>query len=183
MATLSLDLSKRSTGWAIWADNTDVPRFGSWVLGSEFTSPGRVCLKLHQMMADLHKVCPFDRLYFENPLTQMERGGHSGPQNDIQLKLVGHAESFGEAFGLRTVMGINLSSWRKHFVGSMPRGTKRKEWKDYAIERCQQYGWRPRNDDEADALGLLDYALDLQGIVPPWRAGEVLRAPLGRALA
>jgi len=81
------------------------------------------------------------------------------------------------------VMGINLSSWRKHFVGSMPRGTKRKEWKDYAIERCQQYGWRPRNDDEADALGLLDYALDLQGIVPPWRAGEVLRAPLGRALA
>ena len=180
MTILSLDLSKRSTGWAWWTPESAAPRMGHWQLGSELTSDGRTCIKLHQMLADLHKVCPFERLYFEKPLTQMERGGNSSAANDIQIKLVAHAESFAEAYGLRTVLGVNLASWRKHFVGSMPRGTKRKQWKDFCIERCRQYGWAPRNDDEADAAGLLDYAIELNGLTPPWRVGEVLCQPLGR---
>lgn len=178
MSTLSLDISKRSTGWAIWADGWDAPRYGHVVIGSEHTSDGRSCLKMHRVLADLHKVHGFERLYFEKPLTQLERGGNSNAANDIQIKLVAHAESFGEAYGLRTVMGINIASWRKFFVGRMPRGTRSQDWKYYATQRCQQYGWKPRNSDEADALGILDYACELQGIMPPWRAHEVLREPL-----
>jgi hypothetical protein len=175
---IALDLSKRSTGYAIWQPETERPFYGSVQLGSEFTSDGRCCLKLHRVLADLHKVHKFDRLYFEKPLTQIERGGNSNAGNDIQLKLVGHAESFGEAFRLRTIMGVNISSWRKFFVGRMPRGTKSKDWKAYADERCRQYGWSPRTTDEADALGLLDYCCELQGIIPPWRRHEVLRPAL-----
>ena len=72
-----------------------------------------------------------------------------------------------------------MASWRRHFIGKMPRGTKSKEWKDYAKERCLQYGWSVRTDDESDALGLLDYGCELRGIVPPWRTDEVLRPILG----
>ena len=181
MSIIALDLSKRSTGWAIWHPDWEAPRYGSVQLGSEFSSDGRTCLKLHQVLADLHSTLGFDGMYFEKPLTQMERGGNSNAGNDIQLKLVGHAESFAEAFGLRIVMGVNISSWRKFFVGRMPRGTKSKDWKDFAAERARQYGWKPKNSDEADALGVLDYACDLQGIIPPWRQNEVLRQPLGAA--
>lgn len=180
MSIIALDLSKRSTGWAAWQSGWDAPRHGSVQLGSEYTSDGKTCIKLHQVLSDLRRtICRFDSLYFEKPLTQMQRGGMSNASNDIQVKLVGHAESFGEAMGLRIIMGIDIASWRKFFVGRMPRGTKSKDWKDYAEERCRQYGWKPRKNDEADALGLLDYACELQGIIPPWRECEVLRAPLG----
>jgi hypothetical protein len=181
MSSLTLDISKSSMGWALWAEGWAAPRYAAVQLGSEFTSDGRTCLKLHKVLSDLHEVEPFEHLYFEKPLTQMERGGASNPSNDILLKLVGHAESWGEAYGLRTVMPVNISSWRRHFIGKMPRGTKTKQWKDYARERCRSYGWSPRTTDEADALGMMDYCIGLQGLTPPWRAEEVLFAPLGIA--
>jgi hypothetical protein len=38
---------------------------------------------------------------------------------------------------------------------------------------------KPVNDDEADAIAILTYALGLSGITPPWLADEVLRPVLG----
>jgi hypothetical protein len=57
----------------------------------------------------------------------------------------------------------------------MKRGTKTSDLKRLTIERCQGYGWNPKNNDEADALGILDYAIDLNGITPPWAHQQVLR--------
>jgi hypothetical protein len=54
--------------------------------------------------------------------------------------LCAHAESFGYAVGLRSVQAVNVTSWRRHFIGKMPRGTKTKQLKDYVIERCRSYG-------------------------------------------
>ena len=180
-AILTLDLSKRSTGWCLWAPGWESPRFASVQLGSEYTSDGRCCMKLHQVLADLHAIEPFEHLYFEQPLTIMQRGGASSVNSDILLKLAGHAESFGEAYRLRTVMGVHIASWRRHYIGAMPRGTQSKELKDYTIERCRQLGFKPQNTDQADAIGLMDYACELRGITPPWRCNEVLRPPLAKA--
>lgn len=179
--TIALDLSKKSTGWACWQDGWDRPQYGSVQLGSEYTTDGRTCIKLHTVLAELRQtICKFEAIYFEKPLTQLQRGGNSNASNDIQVKLVGHAESFGEAMsGVRIIQGIDLASWRRHFIGSMKRGTKTKDLKDYTIERCQQFGWRPRNSDEADALGILDYALDLQGVLAPWRNSNPMLPTLG----
>ena len=49
------------------------------------------------------------------------------------------------------------------------------------MERCRQLGMKPRNDDEADAIGILTYGLLLNGVTPPWIANEVLRPALGGA--
>lgn len=177
---IALDLSKRSTGWACWQEGWEKPRYGSVQLGSEFTSDGQTYVKLHQLLNELRTtICRFETLYFEEPLNPQSVGGHTNIDTLRVLSgLAAHAQSYGHAVRVRT-QAVNITSWRKHFIGRMPRGTKSKELKDYAIERCQQYGWLPRKTDEADALGILDYAIDLQGVTPPWRTEEVLRSPLG----
>jgi len=179
MPIIALDLSKTSTGWATWQPGWDNPVFGSVRLGSEYTPRGQTFAKLHKVLNDIRSVtCRFDAIYFEEAINPAALSGHTNIETlRILSGLCAHAESFGHAKGCR-VQAVNVSSWRRHFVGKMPRGTKTKDWKAYADERCRHYGWKPRNSDEADALGLLDYSCELQGIVPPWRSNETLRPML-----
>jgi len=74
---------------------------------------------------------------------------------------------------------VPMATWRRHFLGKMPRATKSAELKDLAMQRCRQLGFKPAKHDEAEAIGLLDYACDQLQIVPYWN--QVLRAPLGVA--
>ncbi|MBK6800341.1 MAG: hypothetical protein IPG83_02320 [Novosphingobium sp.] len=177
---IALDLSKRSTGWAIWEAGWANPRYGSVQLGSEYTTDGGCYVKLHSVLRDLRTtLCRFESIYYEDPINAMALTGHTNADTLRVLSgLAAHACSFGHAMGIR-VQAVNITSWRRHFVGKMPRGTKTKDWKDYAGERCRQYGWKPKNSDEADALGILDYAVSLEGKTPPWISNETLRAPLG----
>jgi hypothetical protein len=191
--TLALDLSKSRTGWAVLRDGAARAEFGHWRLGSEYTSNGGVFAKLHEHMADVHQVCPFDRIYFEAPITPAHLQGYTTIQT---LKLLGglaaHAESFGHAYRCRTVKEVNIEHWRPFFLGRMEvaeakaiarrarkagdaKASARQDLKDLTMLRCRQLGFAPRYDDEADAIGVLDYACELQGIIPPWRADEVLR--------
>jgi hypothetical protein len=163
----------------VYEDGAEKPIYGHVMLGSEYTSDGQVFAKLHQLLSELRTIAAFDRLYYEEAINPAQLTGHTNIDTLRVLSgLCAHAQSFGYATGCRIVMAVNVSSWRKHFVGAMPRGTKSKQWKDYALERCRQYGWKPKNSDEADALGLLDYSLHLDGITPPWRQQEVLRPVL-----
>lgn len=179
---VALDLSKSSAGWACLPEGAAKPIFGHWVLGSEYTSDGRTFVKLHEMLHDLWRLTKFDHLFYEEAINPASLSGHT---NIDTLRVLGglcaHAQSFGEAVGCRTIKAVNLTSWRRHFIGKMPRGTKSKELKEYAMERCQQLGFKPARHDEAEAIGILDYACDLRGFVPPWRANEVLRPALGAA--
>lgn len=180
MGILALDLSKRSTGWACWMPGDENPHYGSWVLGSEFTSDGQTYCKLHERLMDLRRLSRFEHIFYEQPLQQQMLTGHTNIDTlRVLTGLAAHTESYAHAVGLRSVMAINQSSWRKFFIGRMPRGTKTKAWKDYSRERCLHYGWSTRTDDEADALGILDYGCELKGIRPAWRADEVLRPMLG----
>lgn len=179
---LGMDLSKRSTGWALWSDTMSRPVSGIWSLGSELTSAGRAFLKLHQCMNDLYAVHPFDVVIYEEPLRLGPNAGFTNADTMFVLTgLACHVDSFCEAKNVRKYRSVNNSSWRRHFIGSMKRGTKTTQLKALAMERCQQLGLRPSKHDEADALGLLDYMCEMEAITPPWRANEVLRPPLGMA--
>lgn len=182
MNILALDLSKRSTGWALWPEGSVAPRYGHFVLGSEYTSDGKTYCKLHQVLSDLRQVCRFEHIYFEEPLRPEQLQGHTNIDTlRVLTGLAAHTLSFGAAMGCRTVMAVNIASWRKDFIGPQKRGTKRATLKDLTMERCHQLGFKPARDDEADALGVLDYACTLRGIIPPWREHEVLRPMLGRS--
>lgn len=178
MSILALDISKSRTGWAYWSEGSERAQVGHWVLGSEFTTDGQACQKLHAKLAEHHMVMPFDHLFIEQPLTQLQRGGNSNQHSDILVKLVAHAESFAAAYALRTCQLIAINSWRADFIGPQKRGTKRATLKDLTVERCRQFGFRPRNDDEADAIGILTYGIILRGLLCPWVAGETLRPML-----
>ena len=185
MSYLALDLSKKSTGWAQWKPGWEKPIFGHFTVGSSHSTVGQVCAALHRELAAIHTVTPVKYGIIEKPLTAAQIKGNTDAETLFMLAaLAGHAHSFAYAMGWRGqhVTEVNISSWRRHFLGSQKRGTKSATWKRLAEERCRQFGWSPHKDDEADALGILDYALHLPGIgiaeTPPWRAAETLQ-PMG----
>lgn len=180
MKLLGLDLSKRSAGLAGWDGKSSHPVVLSKELGSNVTNHGRVFARLHGTMNELWIVCGgFDAIYCEEPLQPQALGGHTTFDTlYLAYGLCAHAASFAEAKGVR-FHPVNQTVWRRHFIGPMKRGTKRATLKEYSMQRARQLGMTPRNDDEADAIGVLDYACDREGLTPPWSAGEVLRPPLG----
>lgn len=179
---LALDLSKRSTGFALWGTSMAKPVSGTWSLGSELTSAGRSFLRLHQCMNDLYQIHPFEIVIYEEPLNLGPGAGVTNKDTIFTLiGLAAHVDSYCEAKGVRKVRSVNQSSWRRHFIGSMKRGTKTKQLKEYAMERCQQLGFKPQRHDEAEAIGILSYMCAMEGIVPAWEAHEILRQPLGSA--
>lgn len=199
MTILALDLSKSRTGWAAWDRKSPRPQFGSWVLGSEYTSEGAVFSKLHRNLADLHAVIRFERLYFEQKINPARLSGVTTITTiNLLSGLEAHAKSFGHAYGLRACKPVAIDHWRPFFLGRIEvaeakavarrarkagdaKASARQDLKDLTMLRCKQLGFAPRFDDEADAIGVLDYACDLEGIVPPWRKDEVLRPMLTEA--
>lgn len=193
---LALDLAKSRTGWCAWHRGLDAPRYGSAVLGSEFTSDGGVFAKLHQVLAELHAAIGFDVIYYEQAINPANLGGNTNIRAlDLAAGLAAHVKSFAYAYGLRD-HAINISTWRKDFITAdlvkeaqaearakrkqTGKGSARDKLKALTMERCRQLGFNPRHTDEADAIGICDFALDFhEHVTPPWRADEVLRAPLG----
>ena len=180
MKVLALDLSKSSTGWALCDDESAMPDYGSWELGIKLTSDGRVYANLHRRLSDLNSLGKIDAIFYEEALNPMNLNGKTNINSlRILSGLCAHTESWGYAMGCRIIRPVNLQSWRKFYIGKMDQGTKSKVLKDYTMERCQQLGFSPKNDDESDALGILDYSYEYRGITPPWRKDEVLRPALG----
>lgn len=179
MKIIALDLSKANSGMVGWDGQSPQPIILSHVLGSELTKHGMVFARLHGHLNDLAQILGgVDVIYVEEPLMPQAIQRHTTFQTIyLSYGLAAHADSYAAAKSCR-IQFVNQTNWRAHFIGKMKRGTKTKEFKEYAMDRCRQLGLKARNFDEADALGVLDYACDLERIMPPWRAGEVLRPPL-----
>jgi len=171
----SLDLSKSSTGWACWGEGDAHVASGYWQLGSEYSSRGRVYAKLHENLTDLHRLGAIDALFFEEAIHPAKLQGHTNIESiKLACGLGAHAESWGEAMGCRIVREVNQFTCCRHFIGSMRRGTKTPDLKEYAVQRCRELGFAPRKHDEAEAIGILDFACDALGILPYWRAENPL---------
>lgn len=182
---LALDQSKSRTGWAFWKEGLDRPLVGSFKLGDEFTSPGTAFARLHMEMSALKQATGFDSVRYEQPADPSKFDRQT--PFEIPFVLIGiaaHINSFCAAMSVRRCDWIHAATWRRHFIGSMKRGTKRAELKDFVRERCRQLGMTPRNDDEADACGILDYDLHIAGVNPPWRDAHLFAGALqGRVIA
>lgn len=171
MTHLALDLSKESAGWARWEPGMDRPECGTWELGSGIlTSPGRVFMRVHQRINEIHTVTPLTSVSYEKPLylSVWQRNAHE----EAHLLLVGlaaHVHSYCDAKGIRICRSVEMATWRRHFLGKFQRGTKGAELKAMAMSRCFDLGIKPNRHDAAEACGILDYALHLEGIDRPWR--------------
>lgn len=178
MSYVALDLSIRSTGWAMWREGQALPAHGIWNLAPHIDYAAKAFVRLHRSLAELHAIEPIDVLVFEEPPPTHTLRGHTNAATEAaKYGLVAHAMSFGEALGIR-YQPVSIAAWRRHFLGSMPRGTKSLDLKALAMSRCRELGFDPIKHDAAEALGQLDYQLSIEGIVPPWRQANVLQEQL-----
>jgi hypothetical protein len=183
MAFLALDLSKKSTGWALWHEGLVAPACGTWELGSELTPSGMVFARLHQRLAEMHSVTPFQSVTYEKPLDPATIGRNTSFEVPFLLiGLAAHVESFCTAMRIPHCAHAHQATWRRHFLGVLKRGTRTANLKAMAIEACNSLGIMPGKHDAAEAVGILDHAMHLAGVTPPWRAADIF-ADARRAVA
>lgn len=201
MKICTLDLSKHCTGWCVWHDDWAKPRIGSKKLGGEYSTNGDVFIALHKLLHELRMTFGFDMLFWEQKLAvqKIMTGTTSQQTLDLQGGLDAYAEGYRAAYRLRGGP-VKVDLWRGEFIGKDVDGTIKAatrrhnkiaketgakkisstdKLKAATMERARQLGIEPKNFDEADAFGIADYKIATYGITPPWRANEVLRAPLG----
>jgi hypothetical protein len=182
---LSLDLSVKSTGFALWSEGQALPVAGTWALAPGIAWAGRAYVRLHRNLMDLQAVSPIDEINFEEALTAVHLRGFSNAETlAAAAGLAAHVQSFAEAFGIR-YRAVHQATWRRHFLGKMPRGTKTASLKHLAMTRCRELGFDVQKHDAAGACGLLDYQVSMAGIIAPWRVDclerELVPAFDGRA--
>jgi Holliday junction resolvasome RuvABC endonuclease subunit len=173
---LALDIAT-VTGWAYTADPNDLdlePEFGSMRLPKTGPDIGAfLCAYREWLMPLIEQLRPKD-VVFESPIMP------ATSQIIILRKLYGlagvtemvcteHQTACTEAY---------MQKVRKHFCGHARPGDRkakglerRRQIKAAVVQACRDRGWNPTNDDEADALAVLDYA---RAVLFPETAGEGL---------
>jgi hypothetical protein len=166
---VALDLSVRSTGWAMWSAGQPLPTYGTWELAGDLDHLARAYVRLHRNLFELHRLDAIESLVFEEAIPgHMLRGQTSAITLQAAAGLAAHAMSFCEALGIRW-RPVSIAAWRRHYIGSVPRGTKTPDFKHLSMTRCRELGFNPAKHDAAEACGLLDYQLSTEGVLPPWR--------------
>jgi hypothetical protein len=175
---LALDLSVKSTGFALWSPGQAKPACGTWELAPSIDWAARAFVRLHKNMMDVQRVSPIDVIVFEEAIPPHRLHGMTNADTIAAAAgLASHAMSFAEALGIRW-RPIGIAAWRRHFIGKMPRGTKTPDLKAMAMRRCRELGFDAIKHDAAEACGLLDYQLSMDGITPPWRVENALQQEL-----
>lgn len=146
------------------------PASGSFELPTIEGNLGIVGFRVHVELNRLHQVHGFERIYFEAPIGPQKKKNTNLFTIQKALAISSHIESFCYAKNIRCRQ-VPMGSWRRYFVGK-GAGETSDTFKSWARERCRQLGWNVKNNDEADACGVLAYAVSLDpAFSPPWREG------------
>lgn len=175
------DLS-RSAGWAVWTPTLERPRSGILRLPPPRTN-GSIGPAL-QLLFD--HIAWLDRRFDGHRLEHIGYEAFlaaTGGTKDAQTTFVTSPKTQKTLIGFMGVAelaaeileiephSIHNASWRRFWLGSQPRGTKRERWKELAVQKASRLGWDPKGDDEADAIGQLHWLLTCKlGIKPQWQA-------------
>lgn len=168
MRILALDLAT-STGWATWSPGSPV-LYGSRRLPDTGKNVGAFMSRFERWLTDMIAVHEsVDRIIYEAPWV--------GPQTHqaTAMRLIGMAcgvERLCFDRGL-AIHKANNASVRKHFIGK-GSNSDRATLKRMTVDACLTRGWTPANDDEADALALLDYAAHIWRVPTEWAAGPLM---------
>lgn len=178
-SVLALDLAT-VTGWAVYSSGMSRPFSGHIKLPPNPEVVGPAALKLWEFLNDQHKMHRFTHIGFEaqhiaaRPPKLDENGkkvSKGGIDINVIYKLIalgGITEMFAAAAGIHCYK-VPIATWRKFFLGK-GSGFNRAAAKQMCLSRCEQLGWDTLDDNAAEALGILDYFLDLlPGENRPWR--------------
>ena len=158
MTILALDPAT-STGWAAGPPDAD-PHFGSVRLGDG--SIGERMDLMARFVETMIRDFDIQEVYFEQPLHHVPRMGNAKTLR-LACALAGTVEMAAHWHRI-PAFEVPMMMWRKHFIGvaRRPKGTHALSCKEQAIEKCAELGWKPRDYDEAEAIGIWDYARSLK---------------------
>lgn len=145
MIVLAVDLGTQ-TGWATQSAS-----------GSHSFKPGRYegggmrYLRFSRWLTELHDLAPFDAVYFEEV-----RRHNSTDAAHVYGGLMATLTSWCETREI-PYEGVPVGTIKKHVTG------KGNASKDAVIEAIRAAGHAPTDENEADALALLTWAIDTDG--------------------
>jgi Holliday junction resolvasome RuvABC endonuclease subunit len=169
----ALDLAGR-TGFAFWAPGQPRPVSGSFSLPETGLNYGRYLAALDRFLNDHFTAHRPARVIYEAPIIRV-RGGHSATSMHTAIKLMNLAGHTEFVCFQREIpcFSVNHNTVMKHFVGH--GNLSRKAGKARCLERCRDLGWDPDNDDEADAMAIIDFACHELKVPVPWSVGGLFR--------
>ncbi len=164
---LALDLATK-TGWAVVEEGTahaptlievnggkEVyhPVSGTIEIGRDHYSMGKFLDTYRRWLLDMLRVHGISRLSYEAPWV------NGDTSQATARKLFGLSAVTEMVCEMKTIpcMESTPTNVRTHFIGTNSGG--RNTLKRMTIEHCQALGWNPVDDNEADALALLDFTL------------------------
>jgi hypothetical protein len=189
IVVLALDISKNRTGWAIGSPGMERPFWGVHQLAGDWDRHEGQRLhewrKFLQRKIDEHGVT---YIAMERPFIDVNAFDYNGTVPILQM--FGIVIELAHALRIRSG-AVAIQSWRSHFLGltAAPKHLASKErtpWlKDMAMKRAAERGWLPQFHDEAEALGIMDFALscldaDYDHKVGPTVRRAELRAEVAR---
>lgn len=146
---LTFDISIKNTGWASGAIDA-TPRSGSFALNVESQKLGPLLNKFSRHARDLIILEKPDFIGIEAPFVH-------GKGLDVARALIcmaGEVERVAyEISGIRA-FDVHQATLKTFFTGDQYAS------KEKMIARCGDFGWDPKNDDEADALAIWLYGVD-----------------------
>lgn len=154
---LALDIATRA-GWA-FARPGEYPLSGSVRLAPPGSSNGTIGRGMLRWLTDFITVNKPGMIYYEVPLDPRHMGRKTTfATARILLGLPFLVETIAEARGIFKLREAGVQDVRKHFCGT-PRP---KDKKQAVLARCRQLGWKPEDDNAADALALWDFACAIE---------------------
>lgn len=158
---LALDLAT-TMGWAYGRRAGEAYQHGSVRLAPPGSSHGALGAALITWMSDFCKVSERpDKVVYESPLNPFAMRGRTDFKTArILVSLPFVAESVASLLSIEA-QEASVQSVRSHFVGGkIGKG----EGKMLVMRQCRLLGYEPRDDNAADAIAILDYALSIRHV-------------------
>lgn len=163
LVVMALDISVRRTGWAIGSPDWPRPYWSTYADGGDWTKQSGE--RLHAWRAFLKsKIAEHGVTYLATERLMIPKDEFNYDSHIPMSKLHGIVEELHVDLGIRGG-SVHVATWRAGFLGTAvaPKhlgSAQRTNWfKDEAVRKCMQRGWLTSVHDEAEALGIMDFAL------------------------
>lgn len=163
LVVLGLDISKNRTGWAVGFPGMRRPSWGTF--GLPDTWHKKEGQRLNEWRDFLErKIDEHGVNYFAMELLMIQPGEFTYDSHIPMAWMHGVVVETAYKRGIR-YGAVPVSSWRAHFLGTKdaPKGLskdrRRTALKDMAQRQAANRGWLCEYHDEAEALGIMDFAL------------------------
>tara|TARA_R110002167_G_scaffold42512_8_gene129134 strand:+ start:345 stop:944 length:600 start_codon:yes stop_codon:yes gene_type:complete len=167
MGWLAIDPGSRC-GWAYYQNGGNRVETGTWRLGDAKITKGERYLRLLKSLMEFAASREVTKIAIEGPALARSGSSASHGMSEAWVPLL---SLFCAMKGLPEPAVAASTSWRKAFLGYGQLSkdmraklktdkARRDHWKSATIERCQERGSHPNNDEEADAIGILFWAVN-----------------------